>query len=259
MEKGYEKEVKVVQFIQQYNLCQDINNKQKYELILLDLILSSDQMHWTLLIIYLKDVRNDVHIIKRISHYFINHNRKDLAMKLLCKFDYSDLLEFQDLFCSLNNHSTISSTVSNNINENDTCIDKSYLKLPLSEENIVIVNTLSLLEYTENFIFGQGDSECCVDMIGIDVEWKPYTTGHISTKCSFIQIATLNKVFLLDLMVLENWSVNDVSSKYNLTGDEDASAMPPLKDTLFTKYSEFMTRLFMNKSIMKIGMNFNIF
>ncbi|XP_038070951.1 exonuclease mut-7 homolog isoform X2 [Patiria miniata] len=72
----------------------------------------------------------------------------------------------------------------------------SFYQLSLPLERIVMVDNVGLLEVCERHIF-QDDQ-----LVGIDMEWTPSFTATQITRVALVQLATLDWVYLLDMITL---------------------------------------------------------
>ncbi|XP_039287135.1 exonuclease mut-7 homolog [Nilaparvata lugens] len=107
--------------------------------------------------------------------------------------------------------------------EKDTLVSTQHYELPLSSDNIVMIDTLEKLEQLSEF--GLSDD---LTTVGLDAEWKP-AFSHNPSVLSLLQIATKDRVFLIDIL-----SIDKSSSVWH----------------------RFGSALFANQNILKLGFSF---
>eukprot|EP01041_Mallomonas_annulata_P004642 gene4642-9210_t len=237
---------------------------------------------------------------------------EDLACKLIFKYSFSHLIEFRALIANTEtlllmahgngdeNGSTIGNidnTDSMNVNNvlgvgsstseqivGLTSSSLSYLSLSqfLTLDKVVVVNDMDTLLYSENVLLSsssllnENDGSVLIhhhSVVGIDVEWRPFTPSNPHNKCSLLQIACMTHVFIFDLMVLQLWDemgvevakdgvgvgVNSEVEGGNLSDDtvslcreKQQQQQQRLRDTS-QYFSLFLSKLFTCPRILKIG------
>ncbi|DBA02134.1 TPA: hypothetical protein N0F65_011201 [Lagenidium giganteum] len=84
--------------------------------------------------------------------------------------------------------------------------DTEYLQLPISFDNVLIVNSEESLAVAYEVL-----SSPSIKRIALDAEWRP-DNGHIQSKCSILQVACANFVFIFDFKGL---AVNELEDLFS--------------------------------------------
>ena len=160
---------------------------------------------------------------RRMAHGLLTGDLRDAAARLLiqCQIDTSedrDLTTFLYATRSLLSSSSCSILYSGSAD---------FYQLPSSVE-ILWVNSLELLKDCVDFLLS-------VDVIGVDCEWRPFkSTTMVPTKCALLQLATIKRVFLIDLLCFES------------DNDEEATA---------SIYKAFILKLFRSSNYSALDLN----
>ncbi|RZF48003.1 hypothetical protein LSTR_LSTR002069 [Laodelphax striatellus] len=107
--------------------------------------------------------------------------------------------------------------------ENDALSNTKHFEFPLSTESIIMIDTLEKLQH-----FAESELSADVKTVGLDAEWKP-AFSHSPPVLSLLQIATNDRVFLIDILSLEKNS---------------------------SVWHQFGSALFTNQNILKLGFSF---
>lgn len=102
-------------------------------------------------------------------------------------------------FCNFYRNRQIVSANSSRVTEenwDDDIKKESYHLFPLPEEFIHVIDNEHKLRWMLD------DELNGVEMIGFDAEWKP-AFGAVTTSLALLQIATLDKVYILDLIAIK--------------------------------------------------------
>ncbi|RMX62875.1 hypothetical protein DD238_007197 [Peronospora effusa] len=75
--------------------------------------------------------------------------------------------------------------------------DTSYLKIPLAQEHIVVVDSDETLLFATDLLMRDS-----VTRLGLDVEWRPDSRATVPSKCSILQVACDDYVFIFDFVAM---------------------------------------------------------
>ena len=193
----------------------------------------------------------------------------NIARRLLCRYELSDETEFQSIFVSIRD-AVDTDLVAGLDSVSDTIGDVEFLGSLYSRDNVIWIDGSDhhLLSHATNILLGSPDSvsssrSCSSNSnrgsvkhtVGIDVEWRPFSTGMPPTLCSVLQIGCKSHCFLFDLLLLEQ-SCNRTAK--NLQVIESAvieqPAIPDLKILRTSSlFSDLLTQLFRDPNILKLG------
>lgn len=73
----------------------------------------------------------------------------------------------------------------------------AYLKCPLAQNHIVVVDNDETLLLAMDVLMRD-----CVKRLGLDVEWRPDSRATVPSKCSILQIACDDYVFIIDFLAM---------------------------------------------------------
>ena len=195
----------------------------------------------------------------------------NIARRLLCRYEVSDETEFESIFVSIRDTADATSAVglSSGLDTVSGAIGEvEYLKSLYSRDDIVWIDGSDhrLLSHAANILLGSpysasnsastgGYPGSAKHAVGIDVEWRPFSTGMPPTLCSVLQIGCRSHCFLFDLLLLEQ-STSHTGA--NLPVEEGAMGEQPTipnPDILrgSSLFSDLLTQLFRDPNILKLG------
>jgi hypothetical protein len=144
--------------------------------------------------------------------------------------ELTDVVEFSHLWKKFSLVDDIDSNIDSNYsNEND-----DYLELP-DDVVIMIINNDNQIDDVESILSS-------INIIGIDVEWRPFASSSLANKCSLLQIACKSNIFLFDLMSLEK--------KWMIECDDDNDNDD---DDYCPNFRNLLKHIFSSESILKLG------
>lgn len=73
--------------------------------------------------------------------------------------------------------------------------DTAYLKIPIAQDHIVVVDSDEALSVATDLLMRD-----CVTRLGLDAEWRPDSRATVPSKCSILQVACDDYVFIFDFM-----------------------------------------------------------
>ncbi|KAG6574443.1 uncharacterized protein IUM83_07039 [Phytophthora cinnamomi] len=73
--------------------------------------------------------------------------------------------------------------------------DTAYLKIPLAQERIVVVDSDEALSMATDLLMRDS-----VTRLGLDAEWRPDSRAAVQSKCSILQVACNDYVFIFDFV-----------------------------------------------------------
>lgn len=239
---GREKPVKLVQFIQSHNLCISKDHINKLEASLLNLFIE-DNTQWTALTLYLGHARYGTESITKMIHALLHVNLTDLACRLICRYNMTDCPDFKHLIAPTELLLSMDESYEDSEAQGgtDTKGGTGYYTLP-EGVSVHFVDSSETLAHAREILLESAD----VHVVGLDVEWKPFSTGNVPNKCSLLQIACVSAVFLFDLMVMEQWEELGCNTSRQTSNI----------DCLSTQFSAFTEKLFTSDNIVKLGFGF---
>ena len=142
--------------------------------------------------LFIKGLKEDLWSSEALamSKAFLEAGDTDLCCKLLIQFNVDTAREPE-----LRRLISATSEILTQDKTSDRDDNKSYLEFD-SGIDIVWVDSIDTLEEAVAILNS--------DIAGMDVEWRPYPPNRLPTKCALLQIAINFKVFLFDLLILEN-------------------------------------------------------
>ena len=290
LEKDREKLVKVVIFMQQQHLLAVVN-ACKLESLLVTALRNSPEGSWSAVMAFMtgmgdlgrsqslegttvttySSISHTRDACRRVVRQLLSYQDKgqkdnvNIACRLLCKYEISDDIEFRTIFTSVREDirgsgtSTVLATTINEVVE-----DKATQYFPsfYSRCNILWIDgsDMSLLSRASDILLGMS-----CDVVGIDVEWRPYSTGSLPWPCSLLQIGCRTHCFLFDLLAfdpllshpeLQTGSQCDeiVEKKMECERSLNSSVTNCCSSFLANDvFSSLLSSLFTNSSILKLG------
>ena len=226
-----------------------------------------------------------------------------IARRLLCRYEISDDLEFQHLFTSVRDYTSGDGEAGSSNTSSSSAVaggdSVEYLPPVYSRSDIIWVDgsDLTLLSLASDVLLPSSDPDDMLEIqesmrmvVGIDVEWRPFSTGMPPTPCSILQIGCRTHCFLFDLLALERCpsvvtldTRSDVShsnrqplchtqssheqsassssstsssssSSSTSSSSSSSSSSPPLcSEEASTMFSSLLIQLFSDPSILKLG------
>ncbi|ETO80251.1 hypothetical protein F444_05184 [Phytophthora nicotianae P1976] len=73
--------------------------------------------------------------------------------------------------------------------------ETAYLKIPLAQDHIVVVDSDEALSLATDLLMRD-----CVTRLGLDAEWRPDSRAAVPSKCSILQVACDDYVFIFDFV-----------------------------------------------------------
>lgn len=191
----------------------------------------------------------------------------NIARRLLCRYELSDETEFQSIFVSIRD-AVDADLVAGLDSVSDTIGDGEFLKSLYSRDNVIWIDGSDhhLLSHATNILLGSpdsvSDSSSCSSntgsvkhTVGIDVEWRPFSTGMPPTLCSVLQIGCRSHCFLFDLLLLEQ-SSNRTDTNLQVVESAVIKQLEiPDPESLLASslFSDLLTQLFRDPNILKLG------
>jgi 3'-5' exonuclease len=187
-----------------------------------------------------------------------------IARRLLCRYEISDDYEFQSLFLSVRQpnspYGDEEAGAALDLNTSKG-MDIEYFSSYYPRSNIIWVDgsELELISLASDVLLGPDETigEMTDRVVGIDVEWRPFSTGMPPSPCSLLQIGNRSHCFLFDLLALEQYIAPDRFVPY-AKGGEDIKLMserpsPRCRSDAFEAFSSLMLRVLRDPSIVKLG------
>ena len=300
LENDREKLVKVVMFMQQQHLLAVVD-LCKLESLLIAALRNSPDGSWSAVTAYMTgmgEVRSSNSLervavanqscvlgtrdaCRRLVRQLLssedkgNRDNINIACRLLCKYEISDDIEFRDLFVSVRDGNSVSTTYVSTISET-TEEGAQYFSPYYPRSNILWIDgsDMDLISRASDILFGSSFELKGCDIVGIDVEWRPYSTGCLPWPCSLLQIGCRTHCFLFDLLALDQLQsrVKSPIPFYDIKGDEQRINMHFLETSISSgngsgngngsgsidslaasAISTLLSSLFTNSSILKLG------
>ncbi|RLN53564.1 hypothetical protein BBP00_00009259 [Phytophthora kernoviae] len=83
--------------------------------------------------------------------------------------------------------------------------DTVYLKIPLALDHIVVVDNDEALSLASDTLLHES-----VKRLGLDAEWRPDSRGSVPSKCSILQVACQQYVFIFDFVEMAIGDVEEL-------------------------------------------------
>ena len=186
-----------------------------------------------------------------------------IARRLLCRYEISDDHEFQSLFLSIRQVNSPCGDEGSSATTDCSAskgLDIEYFGSYYPRPNIIWVDgsDLDLISLASDVLLGLDVTigEMTDRVVGIDVEWRPFSTGMPPSPCSLLQIGCRSHCFLFDLLALEQYIAPDRFVPYMKEGDTSLALerpSPRCKSDALEAFSALMLKLFQDPSIVKLG------
>ena len=235
---------------------------------------------------------DDVTITSKDDVTIASKDDVTIACRLLCKCDLSDDLEFRGLFTSVRETLNTDQPSDPNTDPDRLGADEvfsggeAYLPPCYPRPAIVWVDgsDMALLTMAADILLGPSSSAipisktssspssntsgCCgCDVVGIDVEWRPFSTGTSPWPCSVLQVGCRSHCFLFDLLAFHGHlssspaaslslslsSTSSPSSADMNTYDERTEILYRDRTDIGAAFYSLLSTLFQASSIVKLG------
>ena len=292
LENDREKLVKVVMFMQQQHLLAVVD-LCKLEYLLVAALRNSPDGSWSAVTAFMTgmgEVRSSSSLenvaaanqscvsgtreaCRRLARQLLsaedkgNKDNINIACRLLCKYEISDDIEFRDLFVSVRESVTGGSTsLTYNSTIGETAGEGAQFYSPFySRSNILWIDgsDMNLILKASNILLGSGSGTSGCDLVGIDVEWRPYSTGCLPWPCSLLQIGCRTHCFLFDLLAFDQLQSRDKLLLSSHDSDREEQRVNDSIGVLISStttdslaasaISSLLSSLFTNSTILKLG------
>jgi hypothetical protein len=203
------------------------------------------------------------------------------AVKWIIKLRLTDDREFVPVLlqnstsssCSYSTSSTLSAAGATAANSGAQSLLPVLTLLPSSELAVVIVCDAASLALARNILLppqhSSSGGQTKPVVVGIDTEWRPFSTGQQRTRVSLVQVACSTHAFLFDLMSLEHgWSLttdtasnsSNSSTSCTITETSDVHMQQQensSSDVVKELYRELMQELLTSERVTKLAYGFD--